>query len=145
MISNKKRGLCLILFAAVLFVSAFSLPYPAKAAITYHNTTNTSLTCSINSSGKLHADLTVKGISGTTTLIEADLYVEIRLLGSIWARINIGYPNDVWHDSTTSYNYSNYFEHQLTVHGTYRVSVTYTVSGTGGSPDVIPKTSTAVY
>ena len=66
-------------------------------------------------------------------------------MGIFWTRVNIGYTNNVWHDSTTSYIYSNYFEFQLTSTGTYRVTVTYTVSGTGGPADVITLTDILTY
>ena len=145
MISMKKRGLCLILMLCTVFVTLGVYCKTAKAATTYNNTSSAWAGSYVDSNGQLRTDMILGGYKGVTTLIEADLYLEKRFLGIIWIRVNIGYPNNVWHDSTTSYIYSNYFTHQLSSTGTYRVTVTYTVSGTGGTPDVITITDTVTY
>ncbi|MCR5610726.1 MAG: hypothetical protein K6F68_02715 [Clostridiales bacterium] len=145
MISSKKRILCMILLLCTVFVGMAGYHRRANAAVTLHNTAVASIDCGINSSGKLSALLSVYGIKNVTTLIEADLYVEKRILGIFWTRVDIGYTNNVWHDSVTGYIYTNSFDHQLSTTGTYRVTVTYTVSGTGGSPDVITMTETKTY
>lgn len=145
MISMKKRGICLILLLCTVFMTFGGYCKKASAAITYNNTASATMVSDIYSNGKLHVDLSVLGIQGITTQIEADLYVEKRVLGIFWKRVNIGYPNNVWHDSTTSYNFTNYFEFQLSSTGTYRVTVTYTVTGKGGSPDVITMSETKTY
>lgn len=112
--------------------------------MTYNNTTYANISCSIEN-GRLQTALSVTGIKGVTTRIKAELYVEKRVLGIIWTRVDIGYTNNVWIDSTTSYIYSNIFTHTLESTGTYRVTVTFTVSGSGGSDDVIVKTNTLTY
>lgn len=145
MISTKKRGLCLILALCTVFLTMTGYCKTVRAATTFHNTLYADIVNSIDSDGRLETILHVDGFKGITTLIETDLYVEKRILGIFWIRVDIGYTNNVWHDSTTDYHYSNYFDTQLSSHGTYRVTVTYTVSGTGGTPDVIVLTDTDTY
>lgn len=135
-------------FALAVLLLAMSIYVPlnkAAAATTYNNTANADLTCSISSNGRLTSNLSVTGIKGTTTRIQAELYVEKRFLLVFWSRVAIGYPNDLWTDSVNSYNYSNTFWTDLSSTGTYRVTVTYTVSGTGGADDIITKTQTQTY
>ena len=117
----------------------------AEAATTYNNTTFTNLTCGVNSGGVLSANMTVTGIKGKTSGIAVELYVQKRILGIFWKKVDIGCPNNIWTDSTSNYYYSHVFSHTLTSTGTYRVTVTYTVSGSGGADDVIPMTDTVTY
>lgn len=145
MISMKIRGVCLFLLLCTVFVAVAGCTRSAKAATTYYNTSSASISSYVDSNGKLHSILIVAGIKGITTQIEADLYVEKRVLGIFWTRVDIGYTNNIWHDSTTSFHFYNEFITQLPSTGTYRVNVTYTVSGTGGSADIIPKTNNVTY
>lgn len=145
MISMKKRGICLILLLCTVFMTLGGYCKKANAATTFNNTIHADLSSYVTSTGKLHSTLTVDGKKNITSLIEADLYVEKRVLLIFWTRVNIGYPNNTWHDSTTNYLYSNYFEFQLSDTGTYRITVTYTVSGSGGASDVINCTNTVTY
>ena len=137
-----KRGTILTL-AMLMFVVSMLVPIKrADAAMMYNNTNNASLSASINSNGKLSASLYVMGMKGKTTKIETSLYVEKKILGLFWSRVDIGYTDNIWHDSTSNYYYSHTFSHDLTSTGTYRVTVTYTVSGSGGANDVITITDT---
>ena len=145
MISMKKRGVCLILLLCMVFVSMVGYMNSAKAATTYYNTTSASVNCFIHSNGKIRTELSLHGIKDITTRIQADVYIEKSFLGIFWTRVNIGYPNNVWHDSTTDFNYFNWFDVQLSSSGTYRVTATYTVSGTGGSDDIITIMDTTTY
>lgn len=140
-----KRGTLLIL-AALMLVVGMMIPYRnAEAAMTYNNTTDAYLSADIDTNGTLQATLLVNGKKGVTTCIEADLYIERKTLGIFWTRVDIGYNNNVWHDSTTSHYYNNSFSTDLVSNGTYRVVVSYTVHGTGGANDIIPKTVIVVY
>ena len=129
--------------ALLTLIMGVVVPYRrAEAAIMYNNVTNAYMNCSIDSSNQLHASLTALGIKGTTSSIKAEVYVEKRILGLFWTRVDIGYPNNTWTDSTTSYTYNNVFSTQLSTGVTYRVTATFTVSGDGGADDVIVKTAT---
>ena len=135
-------------FALALLTLVMGVIVPlrkAEAATTYNNTTFTNLTCSVSSAGVLSANMTVTGIKGTTSGIAVELYVQKRILGLFWKKVDIGCPNNIWTDSTTSTTYSHVFTHTLTSTGTYRVTVTYTVSGSGGADDVITMTDTVTY
>lgn len=145
MISIRKRGLCLMLVLCTVFMALSGYPKPAKAAITYNNTFSATVNCYIHSNGKIRTTLSLDGFKNKTTRIQADVYIEKSILGIFWTRVDIGYTNNVWHDSTTNYSYSNWFDVQLNSTGTYRVTVTYTVSGTGGADDIIVLTDTTTY
>lgn len=140
-----KRGTMLTLAFLMLVTSMFVPIKNAKAATMYNNTTRATLSASVNSSGLLTASLYVLGIKGKTTKIETSLYVEKSILGIFWSRIDIGCENNLWQDSTTNYYYTHAFTCNLNSTGTYRVTVTYTVSGSGGTNDVITKTCTVTY
>ncbi len=140
-----KRG-TIIMLAALMLVMGIAVPFRnAEAAMTYNNTTDAYLSAGVDTNGNLEAILLVNGSYGITSCIEADLYVERKNWGLFWTMVDIGYNNNVWHDSTTSYLYHNVFSTNLISTGTYRVTVTYTVHGSGGSNDVIIKTATINY
>ena len=135
-------------FALALLTLVMSVIVPlrnAEAATTYNNTSTTYLDCTVNSSGLLQATLSATGYKNITTHISVELYVEKRVLGIFWKKVDIGCTNNIWTDSTSNYYYSHVFSHSLTSTGTYRVTVTYTVSGTGGSDDVIQMRQTVTY
>ena len=138
---------CTLLTLALLMLAAgIYVPLKkARAATTYNNTTSATMNSSISSSGHLHTVLSVTGIKGKTTRIGVELYLEKRFLGLFWKRVDIGYTNNVWIDSTTSTTYTNTFDFDLSSTGTYRTTVTYTVSGSGGADDVIVITDTDTY
>ncbi|MBR4634768.1 MAG: hypothetical protein IKO51_00190 [Clostridia bacterium] len=135
-----------LLLTMLLLVMSIAVPlYKASAAITYNNTVSADLGCTVNSSGRLSAAMVVLGYAGTTKKIQVELYIEKRFLLVFWSRVDIGCPNNIWTDSKTGYSYSNTFDFDLPSTGTYRTTVTYTVSGTGGTDDVITKTDTVTY
>ncbi len=140
-----KKGSMLVLALLMMIMSVYVPFKQAEAATTYNNTTSASLSGSVNANGRLTASLYVLGIKGKTTRIETSLYVEKRILGIFWSRVDIGCEDNIWHDSVTNYYYSNSFCCDLSSTGTYRVTVTYTVSGSGGASDVITKTCTVTY
>lgn len=140
-----KKSLLLAL-ALILLAGCAGAPLRmARAAVTYNNAVSCSISSSVNSNGKLSVLLVGNGIKGKTTRIGAELYVEKRILGIFWTRVSIGYTDNVWIDSVTGASFLNTFTTNLSSTGTYRVTVTFTFSGTGGPDDVIVKTSTATY
>lgn len=140
-----KRGTMFAL-AFLMLVTSMLVPIrKAKAATAYYNTASASLNCNINSSGHLTASMSVTGYKGVTTKISVELYIEKKILGIFWTRVDIGCTDNIWKDSKTGFSYSNTFPFDLTSGGTYRVTATYTVSGTGGTDDIIVRTDTATY
>jgi hypothetical protein len=135
-------------FALALLMLVMSVFVPmkkAEAAMMYNNVIYANMNCTVNSAGKLQVALSALGINGKTTNIKVELYVEKKILGLFWTRVNIGYDNNTWTDSTTNISYSNTFNTDLQSSGTYRVTTTFTVSGSGGAADVIEKTGTVSY
>ena len=127
-----KRSIALALSLLTLLVF-FAVPASkVSAATTYNNTISASLSCNVDSAGCLYSYLSVAGKSGTTR-ISVELYVDKQILGLFWSRVDIGCPNNIWTDYTTKNCYSNSFSTGLPSHGTFRVTVTYTVSGSGGA------------
>lgn len=141
----QKRGIVTMLVMIMLAMSIIMPMKKAEAATMYNNTNQASLSADVNTNGKLNASLTVLGMKGKTTSIGTSLYVERRILGLFWTRVDIGCENNVWTDFTTNYYYYNTFSCNLSQTGTYRVTVTYTVSGSGGADDVITLTDTVTY
>ena len=140
-----KRSAALV-FAALILITAVMLPIEkSKAATTYNNTTTASFYTSVGTDGVVSVVLSVFGIKSKTTQINTEINVEKKLILGLWLPILIGYPNNVWTDSVNSFYYSNTFTKQLPSTGTYRVTVTYTVSGSGGSDDVISGYDTVTY
>lgn len=143
---SKAKRFCTLALTLLLLAMSIAVPIKkASAAIMYNNVNQATLDCSVSSSGQLSADLLVTGIKGKTTRIEVELYVEKRFLLVFWSRVDIGCPNNVWTDAVNAVNYSHTFSTSLSSTGTYRTTVTYTVSGTGGSADVITLTDTVTY
>ncbi|MBQ1684148.1 MAG: hypothetical protein II072_01390 [Clostridia bacterium] len=142
---NPKR-FCTVVLTLVLLVMSIYVPlHKASAAITYNNTLSATLNCSVSSTGRLNANMLVTGMSGITKTIQIELYVEKRFLLVFWSRVDIGFPNNVWTDSVNGFLYNNAFHTDLSSTGTYRTTVTYTVSGIGGADDVITMTDTVTY
>ena len=132
----------------VMIMLAVSIIVPMKkagAATTYNNTISASTQSSVSSNGKLKTIMQVIGIKDRTTRIEVELYVEKRILGIFWSRVDIDLPNNVWTDFVNASQYSNTFTTQLNSTGTYRVKGQFTVYGSGGAADVIPFEDTVTY
>lgn len=140
-----KRGTMIVLAVTVLFMSIVVPLKKAEASMMYNNLSYANIEGSVNSDGRLQVVLSANGIKGVTTRIKAELYVEKRILGIFWSRVDIGYTNNVWEDSTTDVVYSNTFSTNLNSTGTYRVTVTFTAYGSGGQNDVVVKTLQLVY
>ena len=144
----KKTIKCASIFALATLLLAMSVYVPfhnASAATTYNNAASAALFCEVNSNGRLKATLSASGISGVTSRIKVELYVEKRVLLFFWSRVDIGCEDNVWKDSVNGFNYTNTFQTNLSSTGTYRTTVTYTFSGSGGADDVITKTYTVTY
>lgn len=114
-------------------------------SVRFNNTVTASSVASISNSGLLTVTNRYQGIKGTTTKGEITTYVEKKVLGLFWSRVDIGQPNNQWHDVVYDYMYIGDHTFQLQSHGTYRITVIYVISGTGGEPDTITRTMTKTY
>ena len=103
----------------------------------YNNVASSNTTMSINSTGKMTISYRYTGYSSTTTKAIITTYIEKRVLGLFWTRVDIGETDDQWVDTIYDYKYNGTRTYQLSDSGTYRVAVTYKIYGTGGSADTI--------
>lgn len=120
MIKTKKTTLCVLLVAVLMFSTSMAVFAASPYETRYNNTVTASSSVSISD-------------------------VEKRTLGFFWTRVDIGQPNNQWYDVVYDYMYIGSHSFQLNSHGTYRITVTYVISGTGGEPDIITRTITKTY
>lgn len=99
---------------------------------------------SISSSGVLSISnyYTISGSGFTSAKIET--YVEKRVLGVIWIKVNNGQTNNTWVATSTATRYSKEYSLQLSSSGTYRVTAKYTFYGSNGS-ETVTRQPTATY
>ncbi|MBQ7290146.1 MAG: hypothetical protein IJW76_00275 [Clostridia bacterium] len=134
-----KRKLSLIIATIILISSILSISVSANDNIELfnNNTAATHTAFVINDSGLAIVSVDCLGYEGITTRIEVDIHIEKRNFLFFWENAR--------HEIYVVYvdNYDNEFTYQLEEKGTYRCTVTYTISGTGGEDDVIPYQETA--
>jgi len=111
----------------------------------YNNTLSARTTIAISPSGELSVVYAYHGIQNVTTMAVITTYIEKKVLGLFWTRVDIGTPDDQWVD--TIYDYAHNGEHslQLDSKGTYRVTVTFHIYGSGGAMDEIERQETKTY
>ena len=135
-----------VFMVSVLFVSTFSFLAKAYEAVPFYNnvnTTNSSVT--ISNSGVLTVVNKYSGSSSVTTKAVITTYVEKKVLGIFWSRVDIGQTNDEWVDTIYNHTYSGSHSVQLSSASTYRVNVEYVIYGFCGSADTITKEIQKLY
>lgn len=135
---KKKVSIILSLVFIVIFI--FQLSVIASDISLFNNnvgTTNSSF--SISSVGEACVVVDYMGYKDVTTGATINITIEKRNLLFFW--------NDVITETITcdNYHYTNEFYYQLEDSGTYRCTVEYVISGTGGADDVITFEDTASY
>ncbi len=129
-----------VLGVSVLFVSTFSFVAKANEAVPfYNNVTSANSVVTISNSGVLTVVNKYSGSSSVTTKAIITTYVEKKVLGIFWSRVDIGQANDEWVDTIYNYTYSGSHSVQLSSTGTYRVTVEFVIYGSGGAADTITK------
>ena len=135
---KKRRILPSLIIAIILILSSST---SAFAVFSYepkfNNTITASSVASISDGGLLTITNKYQG--------EITTYVEKKTMGFFWTRVDIGQPDNQWHDVIYNYMYIGDHTFQLASHGTYRITVIYVISGTGGDPDTITRTTTKTY
>lgn len=111
----------------------------------YNNTISVKTTATVSSSGLLVVRHRLNGIEGVTARTEITTYVEKSILGLIWVPVDIGTEDNCWYIHVGSYYYDGTRQCQLTSTGTYRITSTYVVTGTGGAADTITSTCQVTY
>ena len=127
-----KRKLSLIIATIILLSSILSLSVSANDGIELFNNNTASIHTAfvINDSGLAIVSVNCIGYPNITTRIEVDVHIEKRNFLFFWENarheIYVVYVDEYFDEHT----------YQLEEKGTYRCTVTYTVSGTGGEDDV---------
>ena len=142
----KKFTICLLCLLMIFSCTTI----PAVAANSdivpfYNNVIDTTTLFTISNSGVAEVVISYDGIQGVTTGATITTKIQKRTLGLIWTKIDIGTTNNEWVDTATGVTYSTSHSVALPNTGTYRVVVTYEISGTGGATDEIEDIRTAEY
>ena len=96
---KKRRILPGLIIAIILILSSST---SAFAVFSYepkfNNTITANSVASISDGGLLTITNKYQGIKGTTTKGEITTYVEKKTMGFFWTRVDIGQPDNQWHD-----------------------------------------------
>ena len=134
-----KKSSCLLL--AFLFIACiFTVSVNASDISVYNNNTLIVDTIfAINETGEASVLVNYEGYKNITTGATITIKIEKKTLLFFWS--------DVIDETITvvGESYFNEFHYQLEDKGTYRCSVVYTVSGTGGADDVLTFEDTKKY
>ena len=132
-----KRRLFAIL-ALVLIISSFMLTTVASSVVPrYNNTAGTTTNFVISNTGKASISAVYNAYPSYFSKATITSYIEKRTLGLFWTKVDIGQPNNEWVDTSTDIAKAFLHEFQLNSTGTYRATVVYEISGSGGATDVI--------
>ena len=111
----------------------------------YNNLVSATTTATVSSSGLLVVRHRLQGIQGVTIYTDITTKVEKKTLGLFWSEVDIGTTNNVWNIHVGSASYDGTRQCQLSSTGTYRITSTYVVTGTGGAADTITSTCQVTY
>ena len=140
-----KKVVC-IAVAFVMAMSTFSAFAAAQMVEPYFNNTVTaSNRASVSSSGEL--TITNSFTAGKNVFSKAIVttYVEKKVLGLFWSRVDIGQTDNKWIDVRYDNVYDGTHSVQLSDKGTYRVTTEFVVYGSGGPADTVTETATTEY
>ncbi|MBE6673892.1 MAG: hypothetical protein E7596_02160 [Ruminococcaceae bacterium] len=132
----RNRILSLTLLAILMVSLAMSAFATTEGGITpyFNNMSTAEATFIIDENGIGTITYTCRGYRGITTSIVVDTKIE-KQSGSSWVQVE----GASWTDRSTLYYCINEHSVQLTEGGTYKATLTYTVSGSGGADDVITR------
>ena len=135
-----KRKLCLI-FALIFTLSAFLSPSVLADDISlFNNNTDMTITrFTISDTGEARVLAEYSGYPNVTTGATITVKIEKRNLLVFWKEV----VNDVYYFREESH--AETFVYQLEKTGTYRCTVDYLISGTGGTDDEITFQDTKTY
>lgn len=133
---NSKRLISIAMLVVLLFAMAIpSFATEKQISPRFNNLNTTEAVFVIDENGVATVSYTCIGYSGIATRIVVETKIEKKFL---W------WWNDVdgasWTDESTEYYCAGDHSIKLTKSGTYRLTITYTVYGTAGDPDVITRT-----
>lgn len=140
-----KRRIVIILLVVCMAMLG-SVPTGADEPAPYLNNTATmDMVFTITDSGKACVSYDLLAYQEYFLSATIVTYIEKRVLGLFWTRVDIGMPDNQWSDFTSLWHYTKGHTVQLSSKGTYRATVTFIVRGTGGPNDEVTLQDTAVY
>ena len=135
-----KKKFCLLFILVFVFVSIVQFSVLASDIMPLNNNTLAAKTrFSISNTGEAVVSLNFEGYSNVTTGATISIKIEKRNFLLFWT--------DVVEETITvnNYYYENALYYQLEDTGTYRCTVEYVISGSGGADDVITFEDTQTY
>ena len=143
------------LLAIIIVINLFLLPVYAEPELEtpeepdvifeLNNGVYNNVSFAITNTGYSEVDISYTGRSGYFFRVEITTYLQKKILGLFWTKVDIGEPNNEWFDA--SFVLSDIFIHnyQLSSKGTYRAVVEVRFIGTGGPDDVLTHKLEAIY
>lgn len=132
--------LCSVFIVYLTIFGTFSsVAYSADIEPYYNNVNNVTSAAEIDSNGIITI---TNSYSASNTVFEKAIittYIEKRILGLFWVKVDIGQTDNEWVDTLYINTYSGIHATQLSSKGTYRVSVEYAIYGSGGEADTVIK------
>ena len=141
-----KKGVTIILMFCLALVTMFSVSAESPEITPfYNNTKSASVFAKVDKDGELTISYLFNGYDDRTTKVVITTYIEKKVLGLFWTRVDNGQPNEHRIDTIYISEYYGSRTFKLTSNGTYRVKATYVVYGSGGSADNIPCENQVTY
>ena len=137
---DSKRVSMFIVFAALIVAAASVMSLVVHAAVTYNNTVDTNSRLTISSSGTATVKASYTGYQNVTTGANVVIVIQ-KKLPLVWFPV----ANGSWEDDLTGWKNSVTHTLDLSTTGKYRAVFQYTVSGSGGTADVIQETEYCDY
>ncbi len=128
-----------------IFGTFSSVAYSADIESYYNNVNNVTSAAEIDSNGIITI---TNSYSASNTVFEKAIittYIEKKILGLFWIKIDIGQTDNEWVDTIYVNIYSGSHSHQLESTGKYRVTTEYIIYGSGGEADTVTNQSEATY
>ena len=139
------KKILVVLLAVFTLISIFTCIAHAETTgvkSLYFNTVDS--TASITSGGLLSITNYYTINSSAFTSAKISTYVERKILGLFWVKVDNGQPNKTWVANTTAKSYQKEYTLQLSQTGNYRVTVEYIFYGNNGT-ETVTRQPTASY
>lgn len=139
-----KNSLAVLLVLVTLFSICICFAHAEETGekSLYYNIVKS--TATISSNGELSITNVYTISSSAFTSAKISTYVERKVLGLFWIKVDNGQPNKTWVAYPTATVYNNQYTLQLSQTGNYRVTVEYIFYGSNGS-ESLTKQPTATY
>lgn len=128
-----KKFILFLLIASIL-INSLSLPVHAEAGdLRYSYIDSADLSAQITTAGLLSIEAFYFGYNEITTGAKITTYVQKKVLGLFWTKVNNGQPNNEWIDNCSGSSGGINHSLQLSSTGTYRVTCSFSIYATTGS------------